>query len=517
MPGKNPAPRHLLLYSTSPCRQKIPTIHNPRSIAFFPGRVERLLPISFQMKKFSSSRLASLAHLRSQNPICLTVSVAGLLVCQSPSSQAETYVPTAGTTSWSLNTNWNPATVPNAVGAAALFDSPTAARTITLDAAITAGSLSFNINTNFTNTISNGTNGSLTLDAAGAGPATITTNGTTTSLITISATQAWPDSVTINTISATSTSVAGALTLTGLVSGAGGLTKDGPGTLTLATTAKTYLGATMVNAGRLRLSALGSPASSSSVTVASGAQITFTGASGTFALGAGSVNLNGIGLAAFPGAIRADQVGSIVPNAIVLQSLSSINVPGSTSTLTLNGVVSGPGRLEVGTLPGDPLTQGKLTLNGDNGYLGGTSVIQGTLELSASSADLGFGDVTVDGVLTSGASVANGKLSILTGVANGISDAATLTLTGGSGVGAADGGFVTLGAGINETVGGLVLGGAAQGNGTYGSTASTATFRFDEYFAGTGIVTVIPEPGAATTLLGGLCALLGLRRSRRTN
>ena len=32
----------------------------------------------------------------------------------------------------------------------------------------------------------------------------------------------------------------------------------------------------------------------------------------------------------------------------------------------------------------------------------------------------------------------------------------------------------------------------AQANGSYGSTASSATFKFDEYFSGTGIVSVGP-------------------------
>jgi len=41
-------------------------------------------------------------------------------------------------------------------------------------------------------------------------------------------------------------------------------------------------------------------------------------------------------------------------------------------------------------------------------------------------------------------------------------------------------------------VGGLVLAGVAQAPGTYGSTLSPATFQNDEFFAGTGTVTVRP-------------------------
>jgi autotransporter-associated beta strand protein len=211
-----------------------------------------------------------------------------------------------------------------------------------------------------------------------------------------------------------------------------------------------------------------------------------------------------------------------INNPVVLQSDSSLNVPGASSTLTLSGGITGAGRLELGTLPGDPLNQGTLTLTSDNSYLGGTTIIQGTLILNAAAADLGTGNVTVDGVSTGASgSVANGKLTIQTGVLNAISDSAILTLTGGTGTGLADGGFATLSSGINETVRGLVLGGISQGPGTYGSTASAATFKspaFDEYFStdGTGIITVVPEPGAAAMLLGSLGTLLSLQRFRRS-
>jgi hypothetical protein len=103
-------------------------------------------------------------------------------------------------------------------------------------------------------------------------------------------------------------------------------------------------------------------------------------------------------------------------------------------------------------------------------------------------------------------------------VTNAISDTATLSLTGdtatfnGSGDGA-PGGFVTLGSGINEVVGGLVLGGIPQTLlGSYGSTSSSATYQDDRYFAGTGVVW-LPEPSTLSVLClaaGGL-----LRRRRR--
>ena len=107
----------------------------------------------------------------------------------------------------------------------------------------------------------------------------------------------------------------------------------------------------------------------------------------------------------------------------------------------------------------------------------------------------------------------------LSGTGNVIDDAATLTLLGGGTAGVADQNFAILGAGINETVGGLVLGGVAQSTfGTYGSTTSGATFQNDEYFSGTGVVTLapIPEPGSMA-LVGIAVASFGARLIRRKN
>jgi len=89
-----------------------------------------------------------------------------------------------------------------------------------------------------------------------------------------------------------------------------------------------------------------------------------------------------------------------------------------------------------------------------------------------------------------------GSAVISAGVTNAIIDTATLTLLGGGMPGVADTGFINLGAGVNEVVAGLVLGTIPQASGTYGSTASSAMFKFDEYFAGSGMITVA-VPGLA--------------------
>ena len=99
-------------------------------------------------------------------------------------------------------------------------------------------------------------------------------------------------------------------------------------------------------------------------------------------------------------------------------------------------------------------------------------------------------------------------LQILSGVSNAILNTSTLSLAGGGAVGVADQGYANLGAGIVETVNMLILNGAAQGPGTYGSTLSSATFKSDEFFSGTGVISVlVPEPASGCLMLLGLAAI----------
>ena len=113
---------------------------------------------------------------------------------------------------------------------------------------------------------------------------------------------------------------------------------------------------------------------------------------------------------------------------------------------------------------------------------GGATVDDGTLTVSGTSATFGGGDVTVNA----------GHAAISAGVTNAILDTAKLTLLGGGTPGIADLGYLDLAGGINERVTALLLGAASQANGTYGSSLSAATFQNDEYFSGTGIITVGP-------------------------
>ncbi|MBA3481095.1 MAG: autotransporter-associated beta strand repeat-containing protein, partial [Pirellulales bacterium] len=131
-----------------------------------------------------------------------------------------------------------------------------------------------------------------------------------------------------------------------------------------------------------------------------------------------------------------------------------LNSANATGTQTFSGVISGPGKFR-------RMTAGGTTVfTGANTYEGGTTVEDGTLTVSGASATLGVGDVTVTG----------GTLSISSGVTNAIANTATLSVSGA--------GIVNLGTGINDLIAALSLGGVAQTNaGTYGSLASSATFK----------------------------------------
>lgn len=269
------------------------------------------------------------------------------------------------------------------------------------------------------------------------------------------------------------------------ITGAGSLTKAGAGVLAIAGTAS-YTGPTFVNDGefRIRTTANRLPITTA-VTVSS----------------PGILNLNGV----------SQQIGSLTGTGSVGLANATLTVGDATST-SFTGIIADTANAGAGgaTATGGKLTKvgaGTLTLTGNNTYTGLTTVTGGTLVAGGASGSLGTGSVTVQNTAI--------KLTIQTGVVSAIGDAATLTLAGGGTAGTADAGFVDLGTGVSEIVGGLVLGALPQAPGTYGSTLSLATFKDDEYFAGSGIVTVIPEPGGTSILLGGFNVLLGLHRFRR--
>lgn len=292
-----------------------------------------------------------------------------------------------------------------------------------------------------------------------------------------------------------------------------GFTKSGPGTLTIANPANTWTGSTVVAEGQLRVDANGrigdgtgtlflsggnlatsvtrdvstAPISNpinvtqnaAIVTVFGGvtpptdvADANFTGAfsgtAGTLTFRNDAPLTGGNPDTQFEPRLSADfsfsrpiVIAAGLNSALRTTRLSSANA----GMQTLSGEISGPGKYR-------RMAGGTTVLSGANTFSGGLEVEGGTLSISGATATAGGGDITVTG----------GTLSIAAGVANAIADTAALSISGT--------GLVNLGVGINDLIGSLILGGDTKASGTYGSTASSATFKFDQYFSGTGIVTI---------------------------
>ena len=203
----------------------------------------------------------------------------------------------------------------------------------------------------------------------------------------------------------------GAAAINGIISGTGGLTKSGTGTLTLSGL-NSYNGNTIVNGGTLRVS--GTIDGGGTVTVASGATLDVEHAnvtsgkawniSGTVSSGSGfyqtlgNLTLNG-------GTLTGTGAGNntygfyriIAPGSVTATGNSQINAPddfsfsGNGIVVTFN-VVNASDTLTIASRIINPsgsagLTKtgsGLLTLNAANTYTGSTTISAGTLALGAS-------------------------------------------------------------------------------------------------------------------------------------
>ena len=236
----------------------------------------------------------------------------------------------------------------------------------------------------------------------------------------------------------------------GAVSGSGSLVKQGAGVLTLSGT-NSYTGATQINAGTLALAAGGSLATSSGVDLAAGSTLDLS-AAGNQTLGV----LGGAG--------------------------GTVNIGANTLTLngaangSFGGVISGSGAL---------LKQGSgtQTLTGANLYTGGTSITGGTLALGAGGSLAAGSAVTLGGTGTLDLSAAgNQTIADLNGTSGQIQlgGGSALTVDGGNFAGAigGNGGLVKAGAGTLVLDGSNTYTGATQvtsGSLVIGSDAAHAT------------------------------------------
>ncbi len=324
--------------------------------------------------------------------VLVVISPAGTSPAQS------VFIPTTGTVSWNTGSNWTPSGVPNAVGAATQFSSPTGGQTVNLGAAITVGSIQFTNNSANVVTLANGTGGSLTMDqdGSGAGEASIVINGTSTATnnVTISASVTLNDTLRV-TVNQTGVTGSGAATFTGAITGSGDFIKDGPGRLSMTSVAKAFTGATFIQQGRIRFTTAGALTGTSGITVSSGGMLMLDAGSGAFTFGGGTalITLNGTGtgeVSQGAGALRNQGSGtSSLANPLSLATTSVIHVDGGSSVLNLLGAVSGSGSLSKsggGTLG--------LTV-ANSSFTGGTIITNGTVTVAAAS-NLGTGALSFE-------------------------------------------------------------------------------------------------------------------------
>ena len=163
---------------------------------------------------------------------------------------------------------------------------------------------------------------------------------------------------------------------TGSISGAGGITKSGTGTLTLSTL-NDFTGPMILNGGVVAIDSLGDAGSPSSIGAASSA--------------ASNLVLNG-------GTLRLTGLQTNTNRSLTLgASGGGLEVVSASSSMQISGAVTGSGGL---TKSGN----GTLILASANSYTGGTTIQGGTVYLAgatANSSGLGSGAITFsNGTLT---------------------------------------------------------------------------------------------------------------------
>jgi autotransporter-associated beta strand protein len=229
-------------------------------------------------------------------------------------------------------------------------------------------------NANFSNTVAGAK--TINIPAAISVMPSNTIIGTTDYIFVPSVTQTFSSPVKLDQTLTVAPATGTIFTMSGVLSGAGGITQNGAGA-TLLSGNNTHTGTTTVTSGTIRLGATGTSPNSplgtttAGTTVSSGAVLDLNGF--TLATAEG-LTLNGTGISN-GGALINSGAAASYSGAVTLGSNSSI---GTTGNITLSGVVSnGFSLTKVGS--------GTLIFTGANTYTGTTTISNGTLALGAAN------------------------------------------------------------------------------------------------------------------------------------
>ncbi len=427
----------------------------------------------------------------------VAVAAAALLACAWTAS-AQTWNLTGGG-NWNLDGNWSAAPFPNAPGATAVLGNKiTANSNLTLGQNITVGSLLIDDNNNYTLRNPTGQNNLLIFDA-GVGAAALTvTNLNGNGAHTIQ------NAIRLDSDLVVTQGSSGTLTLFSSRTGAGGLTKEGTGTVTLSGTS-TYLGATAINNGTVNYNTAGAlPAGAVSVGngvgAADSAVLNLNAAMGFANALSLSIASDGLVLQANNRLIRlnsATGTGEIRLNAAVGNGFEFMGA-GAGNDSTFSGQITG-GIAVVGTpnpAGGSRINKtgtATLTLDGNNSYvartfisggairaasataLGSSAADSGTYVYSAGSLEVTGGTTLAEVIALNGTGAgANGALRSVSGT-NTISGPVTLGWAGGSVTASAT--SIGVDAGSQLTISGNITGSAdvtKVGTGTLVYTGSNS-------------------------------------------
>ena len=356
------------------------------------------------------------------------------------------------------------------------------ARTLTISGGIT-GAFNITINDNAsptaaitfdTNSVNNG--GTITNSGTGNGTVTISsavgvnvtgiTQSSATSQLTLSG------GITLGT-DMTLTANGTKLTLiSGAISGAHSFTIGGNGTgTTTLSGANTFSHGLTLSNGTLNLNSATAPGSGTfainggNLTNTSGAAITLSnnnaqiwGGDFTYLAGSGSSNLN------------------LGTGSVTLTGNRSVQVSGSTSTLTVGGAIGDGGNGFSLSKVGPGI--GTLILAGNSTYSGGTTIAAGTISISSlgnagANGNLGTGGVNLGGTNVSGVLLYTGAGEISNKVFNlsGTTGGGTIDTTGATGGLILTADFIAAGAGAKT----LTLRGNTTGNVISGAIVDNLT------------------------------------------